>query len=363
MEKFTQEKTKLCKGVAILIMLFHHLFFRSESWPLYIYKLQIREMPLIGYIASQGKICVAIFILLSAYGLTYSIKKHNPWISGGQNTKRQYLYFVIDHVKKLYMLYWPVFVLAMCIGMITQVSNPLTIYKSFGEWIRDFLGVAYIIDGKTPFNSEWWYISFALTLYLVFPILYLLMKKFPKITLIFAFLIGIRPNSNIMIFMEWRRYLFVCCLGIYFAENDLMSKLIIMKSKKYRIVASTLLCLILGGIRCIHPFTLDGFLVISIIVFSVSVFESGKYISKILISLGTYSGTMFLLHGLLYRNFMKNFIYGFNYPIFIYFVLVVLSYSMSVLIEKLKGQLFMLAKKSNLMNKIQMMKIRLSGSK
>lgn len=26
MEKFTVEKTNLCKGVAILIMLFHHLF-------------------------------------------------------------------------------------------------------------------------------------------------------------------------------------------------------------------------------------------------------------------------------------------------------------------------------------------------
>lgn len=30
MEKFTQKKTNLCKGVAILIMLFHHLFFRKK---------------------------------------------------------------------------------------------------------------------------------------------------------------------------------------------------------------------------------------------------------------------------------------------------------------------------------------------
>jgi uncharacterized membrane protein len=83
MEKFTQKKTNLCKGVAILIMLFHHLFFRKESWSLYVYKLKLGEMPLIGCVAIQGKICVAIFILLSAYGLTYSIKKYNSLVSGG----------------------------------------------------------------------------------------------------------------------------------------------------------------------------------------------------------------------------------------------------------------------------------------
>lgn len=148
---------------------------------------------------------------------------------------------MLGHIKKLYILYWPVFILAMCIGMLTQVSNPLNVYKSLGEWIKVFFGVAYIIDGKTPFNSEWWYISFALTLYLVFPGLYLLMKKIPKIILVFAFLLGIRPNSSILIFMEWRRYLFVCCLGIYLAENDLMSRLLVIKSRKYRIVTSMLI--------------------------------------------------------------------------------------------------------------------------
>ncbi len=45
MEKFTQKKTNLCKGVAI-------------------------------------------FILLSAYGLTYSIKKYNSLVSGGGKVRQ-----------------------------------------------------------------------------------------------------------------------------------------------------------------------------------------------------------------------------------------------------------------------------------
>ena len=87
MEKFTVDKTNLCKGVAILIMLFHHLFFRPESWSLYFYTIKIREIPLIGYIASQGKMCVAIFIFLSAYGLTFSARKEYDKISGGDCPK------------------------------------------------------------------------------------------------------------------------------------------------------------------------------------------------------------------------------------------------------------------------------------
>ena len=50
-------------------------------------------------------------------------------------------------------------------------------YNSFGECLRDFVGVAYIFDGETPFCGAWWYISFAITLYLAFPFLYKLKKR------------------------------------------------------------------------------------------------------------------------------------------------------------------------------------------
>ena len=42
MEEFTKKETNVCKGVAICIMLFHHLFFRQYSWPLYYYKVSAK---------------------------------------------------------------------------------------------------------------------------------------------------------------------------------------------------------------------------------------------------------------------------------------------------------------------------------
>ena len=339
MEKFTVEKTNLCKGVAILIMLFHHLFFRPESWPLYFYKIKLGSTPLIGYIASQGKICVSIFVFLSAYGLTLSVRKKNKQ-GGGKHIAERYASFVISHIKKLYMLYWPVFILAMLAGIVFRVSNPFDIYCSFGEWIKDFLGVEYIFDGKTPFNSEWWYISFAITLYAIFPVLYSFMRRFPKSTLVISFLVGIKPVSSIMILMEWKRYLFVSCLGIYFAENDLFSEMIFKKNKSSRIMLSILCCFVFFGIRIAHPFTFDGILVIAVIVLSTSMIEHGSVTCNTLVSLGKYSGTMYVLHGLLYRNFARGFIYGFKYPLFIYLALVILTYSISAFVDQAKSCTF-----------------------
>lgn len=333
MEKFTKKETNVCKGVAICIMLFHHLFFRQDSWPLYYYKIQIRSKPLIGFIATQGKICVAIFVLLSAYGLTFSMNKCRQKIAGGQSKLKGYVSFIGTHILNLYKLYWPVFIPAMLIGFVTDLSNPIKVYKSIGEGIRDFFGVAYIFDGETPFNGAWWYISFAITLYMAFPLLYKAVKKYPKILLFLSFLIGINPVADVMILLEWRRYLFICCLGIYFANNNMLSKLISWKSKKIRIIVTGSMSIILLAIRCIKSFTFDGFLATVIIVLSITLFNNTKYLSVAIGSLGRYSGTMFLLHGLLYKNFMRDFIYGFKYPILIFAALLIASYLCSVIVQ------------------------------
>ena len=63
--QFTKDNTLLCKGVAILIMLFHHLFYAESSRELYYSFLHLGSgRPLIAFIANQGKIskqCSYIF--------------------------------------------------------------------------------------------------------------------------------------------------------------------------------------------------------------------------------------------------------------------------------------------------------------
>lgn len=58
--------TSVLKGIAILAMLVHHLYMRTDnSW-------------LLGQMQEVGKVCVSLFILLSGYGLCVGYKALTP---------------------------------------------------------------------------------------------------------------------------------------------------------------------------------------------------------------------------------------------------------------------------------------------
>ena len=72
---FTKNDTNKVKGMAIILMLIHHCFMNSGR-----YKGQqviFRLLPewRVNEFALSMKICVAMFVFLSAYGITYSLKR------------------------------------------------------------------------------------------------------------------------------------------------------------------------------------------------------------------------------------------------------------------------------------------------
>lgn len=333
---FTIDNTLTCKGVAICIMLFHHLFYPQPLWENYWWKIRLGNRPLIAFMAMHGKICVTIFVLLSAYGLTFSYRKLCDKEKHKGKWKTDIL-FSKNQIKKLYLLYWPIFIVAVICGGVTGLRVPSVVYESLGEGIRDFLGIAYIIDGETPFNDIWWYISFALLLYLLFLLLYKGMRKFPYVMLAISFVIGIKPTSSIPIMIEFRRYSFVVCMGVFMAESDLMSKMLNAGTRLIRIVLSGSACIVFFCIRCVWAFTFDAFLAIAIIVLVVELTgDKGWYPLKFM---GKHSGNMFLIHGLLYQFFLKKMIYGFWYPPLIWGVLLGISLVCSIVIEDIKKYL------------------------
>lgn len=334
MKYFSKDHTLFCKGIAILIMLFHHLFFTQDVLNKYFWKLSIHSHSLVQFIALQGKICVAIFVFLSAYGLSISYKKS---MKKTENKMIMNAKFIFNKVKKLYLLYWPIFIVTILIGWLSNTRLPNQIYNSFGFFIRDFFGIAYIFDGQSPYIGAWWYISFALILYILFPIIYKLTKKYPKSILIITFCLGIKELTNVPIIIEIQRYIFIVCLGIYFAEFDLFEKIFNHVSNKKIFIISTFLCGIFFIMRCIRPFTFDAFFTVSIILLATSLFESMKWLRKVLIFLGKYSGNIFLIHGIIYKYWLFDFIYSFKIPILILLVLIVISLIISITIEYIKN--------------------------
>lgn len=101
----TKQQTNIIKGVAILMMIFYHLFNRvgSDYHGLCQPLLYIGERPLVNIIANA---ChpVAFFLILSGYGLSY------VWENKGNNLRQQG-----RRILKLYISYW--IVMAIFVGM------------------------------------------------------------------------------------------------------------------------------------------------------------------------------------------------------------------------------------------------------
>ena len=72
--KFSKDDTLCMKGIAILILFFHHNYLGPDRWlnsPISFYPFSQSQ---IMYIAKFLKICVGIFVFLTGYGMLASVK-------------------------------------------------------------------------------------------------------------------------------------------------------------------------------------------------------------------------------------------------------------------------------------------------
>ena len=97
--KFTKEHTMQMKGIAIIILLFHHCFLNAQRWATVPYEklattkgwgyYPISFAPFsshtIQYLASFSKICVAMFVFMTGYGMWVSYESQKK-----KTTMRKY---------------------------------------------------------------------------------------------------------------------------------------------------------------------------------------------------------------------------------------------------------------------------------
>ena len=164
MEAFTKKDTSAVKGLAVLMLLCHHLGMGILKPP-----LDWQNDSFYTIVATLSKVCVAIFILLSGYGLNESHKKWN-----GSDFK-----FVSTHLLKLMKQYWFIFIIFVPLGFLCG-ANPMNVYgggfKGILYLIIDFLGLKALFNTPTM-NQTWWYMETAIVLYIFFPLLKRMLKK------------------------------------------------------------------------------------------------------------------------------------------------------------------------------------------
>lgn len=288
----TKQDTAVLKGIAIIAMLMHHLWgCPSEGVEPYTGAL--------GFLGNVGKVCVAMFLFCSGYGLSVGYEKE----SGLRNT----LKFLAKRLLKFYANYWVIFLVFVPITIFC-FDRPLS--EAYGESVNipkrllyDLLGV----QGFQSYNITWWFNKLIIVFYFLFPILYSCIRKFKWTTLflsfcvlfldllvsdfgylpfiveyMFPFVVGIslyQYRANLLLFSQWLQQHFMCgifvsfvllCCGVAIRECSIIPHF--------------------SGLR------VDALLTISIVMFVVACQQKTIFFNRFFVFAGTHSANIYLIH-------------------------------------------------------------------
>lgn len=318
------------KGIAICMMLVHHLFLEHREYGIFPFKL-----------ALICKACVAIFVFLSGYGLTIKFSKINT--TSFKEKLKESIKFLFGRYKKIYLNYWPIFIATIFLGSFYFGRTLTDAYGADANIIQSLIMDFFGLMQMQSYNATWWFIRLILTFYLVFPILFYGMKNKVMGICLLVFLFWWPTHLQIP-FVDFDgtivTYLKSFGLGIFLAHNvDIINKILKEIKPQVLFAISLTACIFLCCIRniVITPSffgqKIDPFLVLFIYLTFTSLRQFYSKEIKPLVFLGKHSMNIFLTHTLFSTYFFSNFIYGFGNPILIFIVLLAISLVLSIAIE------------------------------
>ena len=339
---FTKEKTNICKGVGILLLLFHHMFRLQSYLTDYNVKFYLLPEQQVPKIAVSARVCVWIFVFLSAYGLMYKFI-HLP------DEKKKV--FIARQWFSLMKPFWLVFLIFSMIYCL--IGNSLVdLYQgNILMFVLDGLGWADFFH--TPLLAGvFWYMCLAQIIILLIPVTHTALNSLSNyglfsMSFIVIILLQLFPNSISSIYGgDYLNYLLVFLLGCLFACHDTMNKLSSIKMSGFQrsivCIALLLTTLLLRFFRFkligVDQWRICGAvdsLSAVAICLLFGVFLSVPYLSKGLAFLGSYSGIMFLIHSMI-GHWFPEIVYISRIGMVNYFAWIVVSLTLSVLIVFLK---------------------------
>jgi peptidoglycan/LPS O-acetylase OafA/YrhL len=315
----------MIKGMAICLMLWHHLFYEHAEYG-----------NLILQTAQFGKVCVSLFLFVSAYGLTVQYGRVcNKPIA-------ETLKFQINRLAKFYINYWVIFLIFVPIGIFVFGRSLCIPYgdgnlHQFKMLVTDFLGINFF----QSYNITWWFNCLIICLYFFFPFLYFAGKKHSILLLIVSVVIW---KFNLPIFPEIiRNWLFVFSLGIVYSLNIDKINNFLNKINTWLLLGLlfvsllALFCIRQNLIVHIQGIPTDGFICLNIIILAILTIRSIHIVNSMLQFLGKHSMNIYMVHTFIYHYFFGDYIYLFKYPLVIFAVLMLCSLGISIVVEYLKN--------------------------
>ncbi len=300
-EGYVKRDTNIAKGAAIILLLIHHLYMGVAPAPIDIFH---EYLPLT--VATLSKVCVAIFVVLSGYGLTVSM----------ENGREKLGRFTLRHTFGLMRPYFLIYVLFVTLGIFfARVEfTPWAVYgtglRGFGNACAEFFALRPLL-GTPTYNQTWWYMEAALVLYLCFPLLYLGVKRVPYVVLpvtavplaLYYFL-----GNNVWDTCREIYWFFPFAAGIFVAQRDLLGKFTALFRKKPWLCVSATGAAVLATalIRSQVGLAFDTFFAVAIILFLRCTLSVIPYLGAAFGYLGRHSGNIFMLHSFIYCYFTSQ---------------------------------------------------------
>lgn len=303
---FTKSDTKRMKGIAILLLLFHHLFYSSSRIESNHVQFIFLNQSVVEYVATLCRVCVWIFVFLSAYGLSYQ------YIHAQKTTVSKFI------LKKWLSLIQPFLFIYVCIAIAYSISvgSLLDYYKGKIIYlVLDMFGWADFF-GTPMLLGAWWYMCLAQILLFLLPALFEICRKLEWISVLIIF-IGMQFLSEGIQSTfggDYLNYLLVAVVGILFAQKGVLDcwksrQVSHIKNFSNNIIFLLLLVTLLmikEYIKPVDSYHLGGFLcavgVIGISLISSRIKETG-IVGRILENLGQHSGNIFMIHSFFYIFF------------------------------------------------------------
>ena len=333
------------KGIAILIMLFHHLFLKGRFDGYSIAFAPFSEKQITD-IANYCKVCVSLYAFVSGYGLYLSY-------SGNRLSDKKW---IACRYIKTFSGFWIVVVLSWIVCQIIDGRTALIyIEKNRGgsgvvNMFLDFLGLACLCGTKSICGT-WWYMSAAFLFILMTP---LVARRGNSISLaciaVFVFIRVIAGGKMSEYYNTYLggstpfSYLMPFLIGALFAKKNLINRLINAPHRWLRFLIE--LILLMGTyilyLKISTSYFFDikwGLLPLPLILFCVEYVIPRRSLRPILVFLGKHSMNIFLTHTFIRGTYLQDTIYSFHHFLISFLVLLFISLALSLLIEWIKKTL------------------------
>lgn len=325
------------KGIAILLLLFHHLFYNLDRVNSSGMKYILFTKENVSIVAVMARICVWLFAFVSVYGLTLQY----------ENKKESVGHFIARRWVALMKSYWFVYVLVVVFTIIGD-ADAINVYEGNGLYVvLDFMGWADFF-GTPTLQGGWWYMCFAQILLILIPVFSSICKKFGYVSVLIGF-VGLQYTGDGIGSIyggKYSNYFLVAILAVLCVQNKFLDKMLARprtKTAKYMLVISAFLLMAFKyELSRVDEWQLGSLInaVVSLLIcwFTCCYIKRDGRFGNALKFLGEHSGNIFLIHTV-YITRYSQVIYWSKNPAISFCTLLVISILSSIFCEYIKKKI------------------------